>query len=74
MCSEFQATYMLNGDEICANERDVIDLPESADDARMIDSRNINSQKVRQESQLFLRIERQSFVITVSEVNNMFLR
>ena len=50
MGSEFQATHMLNSDEICVNERDVIDLAESADDARMVNSRNKNGQKVSQES------------------------
>jgi hypothetical protein len=37
---------MLNSDEIYANERDVIDLAESADDARMVNLRNKNGQKV----------------------------
>jgi hypothetical protein len=46
MGNEFQATHMLNSDEICANERDVIDLAESADDVRMVNSRNKNGQKV----------------------------
>jgi len=55
--------HMLNSDEICANKRDVIDLPESADDTRMVNSRNKNGQKVSQESRLFLQIECQSFVI-----------
>jgi hypothetical protein len=73
MGSAFQATHMLNSDEICANERDVIDLAESADDARIVNSRNENNQKVGQESRLFLQIECQSFVITSFEVNNMFL-
>ena len=40
MGNEFQATHMLNSDEIGANERDVIDLAESVDDARMVNSRN----------------------------------
>jgi hypothetical protein len=73
MGSEFQATRMLNIDEIYANEKDVINLAESADDARMVNSRNKNGQKVGQESELFLQIERQSFVITLSRVSNMFL-
>jgi hypothetical protein len=73
MCSEVQATHMLNNDEICANERDMIDLAESADDARMVNSRNSNSQKVGQERQLFLQIERQSFVVTLSAVSTMLL-
>jgi len=64
---------MLNSDEICANERDVIDLAKSADDAGMVNSRNKNGQKVGQESQLFSRVVCQSFVITLSEVSNMFL-
>ena len=66
------ATHMLNSNEICVNERDVIDLAESADDARMVNSRNKNRQKVGQDSRLFLQIEYQSFVITLSEVSNMF--
>jgi len=37
---------MLNSDEIGANERDVIDLAESADNARMVNLRNKNGQKV----------------------------
>ena len=73
MGSKFQPTHMLNSNEICANERDVIDLAESADDARMVNSRNKNRQKVGQESRLFLQIECQSFVITLSEVSSMFL-
>jgi hypothetical protein len=34
MGSRFQATHMLNSNEISANERDVIDLAESADDTK----------------------------------------
>jgi hypothetical protein len=34
----------------------------------MVNSRNKNSQKVVQERRLFLPIERQSFVVTLSEV------
>jgi hypothetical protein len=37
---------MLNSDEIGANERDVIDLAETADNTRMANSRNKNGQKV----------------------------
>jgi hypothetical protein len=55
---------MLNSEEICENENDVIDLEESADDARMVNTKNKNGQKVGQESQLFLQIECQNFVIT----------
>ena len=73
MDNEFQDTHVLNSDEIRANERDVIDLAESADDARMVDSRNKNSQKVSQESWLFLQIECQSLVVTLSEVSNISL-
>jgi hypothetical protein len=46
MGNKFQATHMLNSDEICANERDVIYLAESTDDARMVNSRNKSGQKV----------------------------
>ena len=54
-------------------ERVMIDLAESADDVRMVNSRNKNSQKVGQERRLFLQIECQSFVVTLSEVSNMLL-
>ena len=53
-------------------ERVMIDLAESAD-VRMVNSRNKNSQKVGQERRLFLQIECQSFVVTLSEVSNMLL-
>jgi hypothetical protein len=33
MSSELQATHTLNSDEICANEKVMIGLAESADDA-----------------------------------------
>jgi Cdc6-like AAA superfamily ATPase len=54
MGSEFQDTHMLNSDEICVNERHVIDLAESTDDARMVNLRNKNSQKVGQEKSVVL--------------------
>jgi hypothetical protein len=50
-------------------ERVMIDLAESADDVRMVNSRT----KVGQERRLFLQIECQSFVVTLSEVSNMLL-
>jgi hypothetical protein len=54
-------------------ERVMIDLAESADNVRMVNSRNKNSQKVGQERRLFLQIECQSLVVTLSEVSNMLL-
>jgi len=35
---------MLNSNEICADERDMIDLIESADDTEVVDSRNKNGE------------------------------
>jgi hypothetical protein len=37
----------------------VVDLTESADHPRMVNSRNKNSQEVCQEGRLFLEVERQ---------------
>ena len=50
-------------------ERVMIDLVESPDNVKMINSRT----KVGQERWLFLQIECQSFVRIISEVSKMFL-
>jgi hypothetical protein len=46
MSSESQMTYMLDSDEIRADERDVVDLAKRTTNTRMIDTRDENNQKV----------------------------
>ena len=58
MGSKDHVTYMLDGDEIRADKRDVVDLAESADNTRVINSRNENGQEVGQEGRLLLEVER----------------
>jgi len=69
MGREFHATHMLDSNKIGADERNVIDLAESADNTRMVNWRNQNSQKVGQEGRLFLEVEGQRLVITVSDIS-----
>ena len=51
MSSDDQTTYMLDSDEIRADERDVIDLAEHTNNTRMINTRDEDSQKIDQEGQ-----------------------
>lgn len=57
--------YLLHGDEVCSDERDVIDLVEHANNTTMVDTRNQHSQQISQQSWLFLEVERKSLVVTV---------
>ncbi len=61
-----KATDMLNGDEVGADKRDVVDLPEHANHSAVVDARNQNGKKVSEESGLLLEIEGESLVVTVT--------
>ena len=57
MNNECNTTYMLDSDEVWADERDVVNLTESTDNMRMVNLRNENGYEVCQEGWLFLEIE-----------------
>jgi hypothetical protein len=69
MGSECYVTCMLDSNEIRADERNVVNLTESTDNMRMVDLRSENGQEVSQEGWLFLEIECQRPVITVTDVS-----
>lgn len=50
---------MLHCNEVRANKRDVVDLPERPDDTRVINTRDENGKQVCKECGLFLKVERQ---------------
>jgi len=56
------AAYVLDGDEVCPNQGDMIYLAEHADDPRMVNAGNEDSEKVSQKCRLFLKIERERLV------------
>lgn len=51
---------MLNSDEILPNERYVVLITEHADHPSVINPRDQDGEKVREESRLFLKVERES--------------
>ena len=55
---------MLNGDEVGADEGNMVHLTEHPDDTGMIDPLDHDREQVGKESGLFLEVERQSFVVT----------
>lgn len=57
---------MLDSDEVGANERDMIDLTEHADDAGVVNTRNKNSQQVGKKCWLLLEIECQGLVVAIA--------
>jgi len=59
-----QGTYVLDRNEICSNQWDVIHLAEHADDPPMVNAGNENSEKIGQQRRLLLEIERESLVIS----------
>ena len=66
---ERQQSYMLHSNQVRANEGDVIDLLEHADDASVIDTRNHDRQKIRQQRGLFLQVERERLVVAAGAVS-----
>ena len=54
---------MLDSNEICADERNVINLPEHLDNTCVVDTRNEDSEKIGEERRLFLQVEREGFVV-----------
>lgn len=57
---------MLHGDQVRANERNVIDLLEHANYARMVDARNHDREKVCEQRRLLLKVERKGLVIAIT--------
>ena len=49
----------MHGDQVRANERDVVHLPEHTDNAGVVDAGNENGEEVGEEGGLFLEVERQ---------------
>jgi hypothetical protein len=59
---------MLDGNEIRADKGDVVDLAEGANNTRVVNSRDKDSQEVSQEGRLFLEVECQSFIVTTADI------
>ena len=57
-------TYVLHGDEVRTNKRDVIHLAEHSDHTGVINTRNQHTQKIGQQGWLLLEVERQGLVVT----------
>ena len=54
---------MLDSNQVRANKRYVVDLLEHTDNPAMIDARNQDREKIREERRLLLQVEGQSLVI-----------
>jgi len=55
---------MLDGNEICPNQGDMIYLAEHADNPPMVNAGNEDSEKISQKHRLLLKIERKGLVIS----------
>lgn len=60
---------MLYSNEVRANERDVVNLAEHANNTGMINAGNKNSQQVSEKCWLFLEIERKGLVVAITAVS-----
>lgn len=58
---------MLHGDEIRADQWDMVDLAEHPDDTRMVDSRNHDGQQIGEEVRLLLQVESERLVVAVTQ-------
>lgn len=56
---------MLHGDEVRADEGNMVDRPEHLDDASVIDTGNEDGEEVGKECRLFLEVECECFVVAV---------
>ena len=54
---------MLDGDEVRADERDVVNLSERPDNSGVIDTGDENCKQVGKECGLFLKVERERLVV-----------
>jgi hypothetical protein len=54
---------MLNGDQVWANQGNVVDLPERLDDAGVIDAGDEDRQEIGKQSWLLLEVEGDSLVV-----------
>ena len=60
---ERRVAYVLDGDEVRADERDVVNLGERPDHSGVIDTGNENSEQVGKECRLFLKVEGEVLVV-----------
>ena len=56
---------MLHSDQVGANEGNVVDLLEHANNAGVVDTRDQDRKQVREQCGLLLQVERQALVVTV---------
>ena len=54
---------MLHGDEVGADERNVINRPERLHNTGMVDTRNKDGEEISEEGRLFLEVEGEGFVV-----------
>ena len=58
---------MLHGDEVGADERNVINRPKRLHDTGMVDTRDKDGEEISEESRLFLKVESEGFVVAKSK-------
>ena len=66
--ARYEFTYVLHGDQVGADQWDVVDLAEHLHHTAVVDARDEDGQKVCQESRLLLQVERESLVIAAKMV------
>ena len=66
---KYHTTYMLDSNKVGADEREVADLTECANNTRVVNSRDKNGQEVSQEGGLFLKVECQRLIVTTVDVS-----
>ena len=59
-----EEAYMLDGNEICPNQRNMIYLAEHTNSPRVFDAGNEDSEKVSQKRRLLLKVECERLVIS----------
>ena len=58
---------MLHGDEVGADERNVINRPERLHDTGMVDTRDEDGEEISEEGRLLLKVESEGFVVAESK-------
>jgi hypothetical protein len=62
--NKHRTAYMLDGNEICPNQGNMINLAEHTDNPRVFNAGNEDSEKISQKRRLFLKIECERLVIS----------
>jgi ribosomal protein S27AE len=62
--SRRKEAYMLDGNEICPNQGNMIYLAEHTDNARVFNAGNEDSEKISQKRRLLLKVECERLVVS----------